>query len=68
MTIRENRKKAGLSLNQLSRLSGVSVTQINALEMGRIKLENMSVKNFMALCKALDVDPWEIYGGKENER
>lgn len=65
MTIRELRKARKLTLQQLSSLSGVSVTQIHAVETGRIKLENMSVKNFMALCRALDVEPGEVYGGEE---
>lgn len=65
MTIRELRKARKLTLQQLSSLSGVSVTQIHAVETGRIKLKNMSVKNFMALCRALDVEPGEVYGGEE---
>ena len=66
MTFREIRKSKGYTLRQLAELSGVSYFQIQSIETGRIKLENISVKNFMALCKALEVDPWEIYGGKEN--
>lgn len=61
MKIRELRKSNNLTLHQLSDLSGISVTQIQGVETGRIKLENMTVKNFMELCKALEVDPCEIY-------
>lgn len=61
MTIRKLRKEKDLTLHQLSDLSGVSVTQIQAAETGKIKLENMTVKNFMALCKALEVDPCDVY-------
>lgn len=68
MIIRELRKVKKLTLHQLSELSGVSVTQIHDFETGKRDIKNMTVKNFMALCKALDVEPWEIYGGKENER
>lgn len=60
-TLREFRKSNNLTLHQLSDLSGVSVTQIQAVETGKIKLENMTVKNFMALCKALEVDPCDVY-------
>lgn len=60
-TLREFRKSNNLTLHQLSDLSGVSVTQIQGVETGRIKLENMTVKNFMALCKALEVDPCDVY-------
>lgn len=66
MTIRELRKVRKLTLQQLSGISGVSVTQIHAVETGKIKLENMTVKNFMALCRALEVEPWELYGGNVN--
>lgn len=65
MTIRELRKARKLTLQQLSGLSGVSVTQIHAVEVGKINIRNMTVKNFMALCKALEVDPGEVYGGEE---
>ena len=61
MKIRELRKSNNLTLHQLSDLSGVSVTQIQGVETGRIKLENMTVKNFMALCNALEVDPCDVY-------
>lgn len=61
MTIRKLRKEKDLTLHQLSDLSGVSVTQIQGAETGRIKLENITVKNFMALCKALEVDPCDVY-------
>lgn len=63
--IRELRKVKKLTLHKLSELSGVSVTQIQAVETGKIKIENMTVKNFMALCKALEVEPGEVYGGEE---
>lgn len=65
MTIRELRKVKKMTLHQLSDLSGVSVTQIHGVESGRIKLENMTVKNFIALCNALEVDPKEVYERKE---
>lgn len=64
MKIRELRKVKKLTLHKLSELSGVSVTQIQAVETGKIKIENMTVKNFMALCIALEVEPWELYGGE----
>lgn len=67
MTIKNLRKEKGLTLHQLSDLSGISVTQIHGVESGRIKLENMTVKNFMALCDALEVDAKEVYKGKEKQ-
>lgn len=64
MTIRKMRKEKELTLHQLSVLSGVSVTQIQGVETGKIKLENMTVKNFMKICNALNVRPEEIYPEK----
>ena len=58
------RKEKELTLHQLSVLSGVSVTQIQGVETGKIKLENMTVKNFMKICNALNVRPEEIYPEK----
>lgn len=60
MTIREARKNKGLTLMKLSELSGVSVTQIQAAETGKINHFNMSAKNLLAIAKALGVCPYEL--------
>lgn len=60
MTIREHRKAKRLTLHQLSALSGVSVTQIQAVETGKSAPSNMSSKNLLAIATALDADPWEL--------
>ena len=51
MTIREHRKSKRLTLHQLSSLSGVSVTQIQAVETGKSDPGNMSAKNLLAIAK-----------------
>lgn len=59
-TIREHRKSQNLTLHQLSAMSGVSVTQIHAVETGKSDPGNMSARNLLAIAKALNVDPYEI--------
>lgn len=60
MTIREHRKQQRLTLHQLSALSGVSVTQIQAVETGKSDPGNMAAKNLLAIAKALNADPYEL--------
>lgn len=60
MTIRERRKDQHLTLHKLSELSGVSVTQIQAVETGKSEPGNMSARNLLAISKALNADPYEL--------
>lgn len=60
MTIREHRKTKHMTLRQLSDLSGVSVTQIQAVETGQSSPGNMAAKNLLAISAALKVDPYEL--------
>ena len=60
MTIREHRKEKNLTLQQLSDLSGVNITQIQAVETGRSDPRNMSSKNLLAIARALNADPYEL--------
>ena len=60
MKIREHRKAKRLTLHQLSALSGVSVTQIQAVETGQSSPGNMAAKNLLAIAAALKADPYEL--------
>ena len=60
MTIREHRKHQHLTLRQLSDLSGVSVTQIQAVETEKSDPGNMTARNLLAIAKALDANPFEL--------
>lgn len=60
MTIREHRKAKRLTLHQLSELSGVSVTQIQAVETGKADPGNMSARNLLSIANALNSDPYEL--------
>ena len=65
MTIREYRKRQRLTLHQLSALSGVSVTQIQAVETEKSDPGNMSARNLLAIAKALDANPFELIASPE---
>lgn len=65
MTIREYRKRQRLTLRQLSDLSGVSVTQIQAVETEKSDPGNMTARNLLAIAKALDANPFELIASSE---
>ena len=65
MKIRAPRKSKRLTLHQLSSLSGVSVTQIQAVETGKSNPGNMSAKNLLAIAKVLDANPFELIASSE---
>lgn len=55
--LRDARIAAGLTQQQLSRLSGVNSRQIQKVEAGDIKAGNMTASNLLAIADALGVDP-----------
>lgn len=60
MTLKEARNAAGYTQQQLADLSGVAKKRIEKIEGGIIKIENVSARNFIALCDACDIDPHEL--------
>lgn len=60
MTLTEAREKKGLSQRQLAKKVDMHYMQINKIETGKIKIENISAKNFIALSEALEVEPKEL--------
>ena len=55
--LRVARLAAGLTQQQLAKLSGVNARQIQKVESGEIKPGNMTASNLMAIADALGVDP-----------
>ncbi len=55
--IQDVRNERRLTLQELSELSGVSLDQLQSLENGDVKVEDLPAKTFMALANALDVSP-----------
>lgn len=54
MGLREKRLEKGLTLQQLAKLSGVHYVKIHQIETGKIKPENIALKNAIKLAKALE--------------
>jgi transcriptional regulator with XRE-family HTH domain len=54
MGLREIRQEKGLTLKQLAEISGVHYVKIAQIETGKIKPENITLKNALKLAKALD--------------
>lgn len=60
MTIKLARQSAGLTQRQLADQTGINIRQIQKVEAGDIKLSNLTAVNYLRLCRALDLDPWQI--------
>ena len=56
MSLKEKREARGLSVKELSKRSGVHWVKIYQLEAGKIKPENMSLRNAIRLADALFCD------------
>lgn len=54
------RKERGLTQKQLADLSGVNSRQIQRIESGSSKAENLTLKNALALAKALGIKPEDL--------
>lgn len=54
------RRAAGLSQQELAAASGVVAAQIQKLEYGTVKIENVTAKTLFALADALGVDAREL--------
>lgn len=57
MTIKEARKAARMTQQQLADESGVNVRQIQRVESGKSLSGNLTAKNLIAIADALGVDP-----------
>lgn len=60
MGLRKLRKKAGFTLKALSEKSGVHYVKIAQYEAGKLKVENMSLKNAVKLARALGCHAEEL--------
>lgn len=56
------RRDANLSQRLLADASGVSIHQIQQIESGEIKIENIAAKTLMTLAEVLEVDPRTLTG------
>lgn len=60
MTLREARIAAGYTRQKLADLTNINKKNIEKIEAGAIKIENLTARNFIALCDACDIDPHEL--------
>lgn len=60
MTLRELRKRAGLSQKELAEKSGVYVRQIRRVELGNSQIENVTLINAKRLADALGIPIEEL--------
>ncbi len=59
--LRTLRLARGLTQKALADIVGMNISQIQKLESGTIRLENITFKNGLALADALGVDPHEFF-------
>ena len=60
MSLREQRQNKGLTLQALADMSGVHPIKICQIETGKIKVENISLKNALRLADALGCHPRDL--------
>lgn len=61
MTIKLARQSGGLTQKKLSKLTGINIRQIQKVEAGDIKVANLTVANYIRLCRVLHLDPQTQY-------
>ena len=60
MTLKEARKLCDLTQKELAEEAQVNIRIIQKLECGKVKLGNITAKNFLALAAALLIDPYKL--------
>lgn len=60
MTIKEARKAACMTQQQLADESGVNIRQIQRVESGESLAGNLTARNLIAIADALGVDPHSL--------
>ena len=60
MSLKELRQASGMTLQALADRSGVHPVKICQIEMGKIKAENISLKNALRLADALGCHPRDL--------
>ncbi len=59
-TLSELRKAKNMTIKELAEKSGVHLIKLYQIEQGRIKTENMSLKNAAKIADALGCDPRDL--------
>ena len=61
--IKSRRFVIGMTLHQLSGLTGIDIDELRLIDNGKIKPRNMTAKNLLAIADALGVDPHILVEG-----
>lgn len=61
--LKELRQSKGLTQQALADAIGINISQVQKLEAGTIKAENISLRNGLALADALGVEPEDLLNG-----
>lgn len=64
--IKQLRLNIGLSQQQLAEASGINIRQIQKIENGEIKIDNITLKNAIALADALGIDDLRVFLTSKN--
>ena len=67
MGLREKRLAKGLTLKQLAELSGVHYMKIHQIETGKIKPENITLRNAVKFGEGLGGTPGELLNKEETQ-
>lgn len=59
-TLSELRKAKDMTIKELAEKSGVHLIKLYQIESGKIKPENMSLRNAAKIANALDCDPRDL--------
>ena len=60
MTFKELRQERGFTFRALAEKSGLGIRQLQKIEYGEAKIENITAKNLFALADALKVNPRKL--------
>lgn len=68
MTLKEARTERGYTQKELAEITGVHQVQIAKIECGMVHIGNMTARNFLNLCDALNVDPHDLLPAEKQDR
>ena len=60
------RQSRGLTQKALAEQTGINIRQIQKIEKGEIKIDNITLKNAIALADALGINDLRVLLGREN--
>ena len=59
--LKNHRKAAGFTQKKLAEAAGMNISQIQKLERGEISIDNITLKNAVALADAMGIDDLRIF-------